>query len=148
MHACTMCLDKHFVNIVNSPGEPTGDHDKEKEEYAAAVKQEPTGMVAVKQEQTAAEAQPAQPESEKSLLEMLKQANKLHGIGYLGHLRSLTWIMRFNEQRVLACEDEAELDRCKMIWRHLSAALAELMKSYKEAVTGLDRRLKKHSQIV
>ena len=81
-----------------------------------------------------------------SPMDLLSQAlaatTKVHGIGFPSHLRSSSWVQDF-VLRMLDVEDEAVLNKNRLIWRRIEAAMAAMSKSLQGATTGLKKHLAK-----
>ena len=112
------------------------------------VKQEPAGEQNPQegvQQEVKEETSEAVVEPEDKLNKALRDAAKLHGIGFPQHLRPASWLdIVLNEQKVLQIETEAELDKVRLIWRRSNSAMLQLAIAYKAAVISLTKHLTKN----
>ena len=76
------------------------------------------------------------------LSQALAATTKVHGVGFPSHLRPSSWAQDF-AFRLLDAEDEATLNKNRLIWRRLEVAMAAMRKSLHGATSGLKKYLEK-----
>ena len=97
-------------------------------------------------QENATKAEEEHQQEQVSPMELFSQAlaatTKVHGIGFPSHLRASSWVQDF-VFRMLDAEDEATLNKNRLIWRRLEVAMAAMIKSLQGATSGLKKYLEK-----